>query len=292
MNLELGILLALFCALATNLGFLYKHRGACAAPDVDWRHPVKSAIGLWSSKWFAIGMFVAIGAWVLHVGAMAMAPLSIVQSVISGGLVFLTVLAERFFGFKVGKRQWIGVGLMAVGLALLTVVLPASGGAHSGYSQAAMIAFESGLLFVGTLLVLSPKFGARHEHHGVLLGSAAGLLFGVSDVSIKALTGLIGAHGVLGVVSPWLGVTLLASVIAFYASARGLQTGEAVPVITLTSAAANISAIGGGIIVFGDPMPTHPLGIALQSLAFLLVIAAAAVTPAPLRAAEQTPATA
>ncbi|MFL5825965.1 MAG: hypothetical protein ACJ76V_05525 [Thermoleophilaceae bacterium] len=292
MTLELGILLALFCALVTNLGFLFKHRGACAAPDVEWRHPFKSAVGLWSSKWFAIGMFVAIGAWVLHVGAMAMAPLSIVQSVISGGLVFLTVLAERFFGFKVGKRQWIGVGLMAVGLALLTVVLPASGGAHSGYSQAAMIAFESGLLVVGTLLVLSPQFGARHEHHGVLLGSAAGLLFGVSDVSIKALTGLIGAHGILGVVSPWLGVTILASVIAFYASARGLQTGEAVPVITLTSAAANISAIGGGILVFGDPMPTHPLGIALQSLAFLLVIVAAAVTPAPVRAAQQAPATA
>jgi drug/metabolite transporter (DMT)-like permease len=291
MTLELGILLALFCALATNLGFLYKHRGACAAPDVEWRHPVRSAVGLWSSKWFAIGMFVAIGAWVLHVGAMAMAPLSIVQSVISGGLVFLTVLAERFFGFKVGKRQWLGVGLMAAGLALLTVVLPASGGAHSAYSQAAMIAFESGLLVVGTLLVLSPQFGARHEHHGVLLGSAAGLLFGVSDVAIKALTGLVGTHGVIGLVSPWLFVTILASVIAFYASARGLQTGEAVPVITLTSAAANISAIGGGILVFGDPMPTHPLGIALQSLAFLLVVVAAAVTPAPVRAA-QAPATA
>src|SRR3954470_23430006 len=124
MTVQLGILLAVLCALATNLGFLLKHRGACAAPDVTLRHPFKSAVGLWSSKWFAIGMFVAIGAWVLHVGAMAMAPLSIVQSVISGGLVFLTVLAERFFGFKVGKRQWIGVGLMAVGLALLTVVLP------------------------------------------------------------------------------------------------------------------------------------------------------------------------
>src|SRR3954464_11264996 len=155
MTVHVGIFLALLCALATNLGFLYKHRGACAAADVDWKHPLRSGASLFRSKWFALGMLVAVGAWGLHVAAMAMAPLSIVQSVISGGLVFLTVLAERFFGFKVGKRQWIGVGLMAVGLALLTVVLPASGGAHSGYSQAAMIAFESGLLVVGTLLVLS-----------------------------------------------------------------------------------------------------------------------------------------
>jgi hypothetical protein len=42
MTVQIGILLALLCALATNLGFLYKHRGACAAPDVDWLHPVRS----------------------------------------------------------------------------------------------------------------------------------------------------------------------------------------------------------------------------------------------------------
>jgi hypothetical protein len=59
-----------------------------------------------------------------------------------------------------------------------------------------------------------------------------------------------------------------------------------VPVITLTSAAANISAISGGILVFGDPMPSDPAGIAIQSVAFILVIVAAALTPAPLRAAE------
>ena len=51
-----------------------------------------------------------------------------------------------------------------------------------------MIAFESALLALGTFLVLSPKLGS-HEHHGVMLGTAAGILFGVSDVAIKALTG-------------------------------------------------------------------------------------------------------
>src|SRR3712207_1073734 len=152
MTVHLGILLALLCALATNLGFLFKHRGACAAPDVDMRHPVRSATGLFRSKWFTIGMLVAAGAWVLHVGALALAPLSIVQAVISGGLVFLTVLAERFFGLNLGTRQWMGVGLTALGLVLLAVTLPSHTGTHSSYSVAAMVAFEAGLLAVGTLL--------------------------------------------------------------------------------------------------------------------------------------------
>jgi hypothetical protein len=287
MTLQLGILLALGCALATNFGFLLKHRGACDAPDVDIKHPLRSAAGLFRSKWFAIGMLVATGAWIFHVGALALAPLSLVQAVIAGGLVFLTVMAERWFGCECGTRQWAGVGCTALGLVLLAVTLPSGDGTHSSYSVAGMIAFEAGLLMVGLLLVLSPQLGANHEHHGVLLGTAAGVLFGVSDVAIKALTGSVGDMGPLGLVSPWTLTCVLASVAAFYASARGLQKGQAVPVITLTSAAANVSAIAGGILVFGDPMPGDALGIVLQSLAFALVIVAAALTPAPLRAAAQ-----
>ena len=283
MTLQIGILLALLCAVATNLGFLFKHRGACAAPDVSMRHPIRSAVGLFRSKWFAVGMLVAMGAWSLHVGALALAPLSLVQALISGGLVLLAVLAERYFGCAVGLRQWIGVGLTALGLVLITVTLPSGTGAHSSYSTAGMIVFESVLLLVGMTLVFSRRLGS-HEHHGVFLGTAAGILFGVSDIAIKALTGLVGQAGVLGLVSPWLITCVAASIIAFYASARGLQKGEAVPVITLTSAAANVSAISGGILVFGDPMPSDPLGVVVQSLAFVMVIVAAALTPAPLRA--------
>jgi drug/metabolite transporter (DMT)-like permease len=288
MTVDIGIALALLCALSTNLGFLYKHRGATRAAEVEWRHPLKSGAALFKSKWFAIGMGVAVGAWVLHVAAMALAPLSMVQAVISGGLVCLTVLAERFFGFKVGRRQWLGVGFTALGLATLAVTLPGAGGAHSSYSMAGMIAFESGLLVAGTVLVLFPKFGAPREHHGVFLGASAGILFGVSDVAIKALTGGVGSDGVFGLLSPWLLTAMVASVIAFFASARGLQTGEPVPVITVTSAAATMTSILGGILVFGDPMPSDPVALVAQSLAFVLVIAAAALTPAPLRAASQT----
>jgi hypothetical protein len=140
---------------------------------------------------------------------------------------------------------------------------------------------------LGTCLVLSPQLGS-HEHHGVMLGTAAGILFGVSDVAIKALTTSVGEDGAFGLLSPWFATCVVASVIAFYASARGLQKGEAVPVITLTSAAANVSAISGGILVFGDPMRSDPLGVVIQSFAFVLVIVAAALTPAPLRAARAT----
>jgi drug/metabolite transporter (DMT)-like permease len=283
-TLQLGILLAFACAIATQLGFLYKHKGACAAPRVDMRHPLRSGRALFASRWFAIGMLVAAGAWGFHVAAMAFAPLSVVQAVLSTGVVILAVLAERLFGFQVGRRQWVGVAMTALGLLLLVVTLPAVHGAHSTYSLAGMLAFEGGMLVIGALLISGPRIGAPDHHHGIMLGAAAGVLFGVSDVAIKALTG---AGGILDVVgSPWLAVTIFASVAAFYASARGLQDGEAVPVIAATSTAANVSTILGGIVVFGDPMPTDTVGMCVQAFAFVLVIVAALVTPPPMRAAE------
>jgi hypothetical protein len=147
-----------------------------------------------------------------------------------------------------------------------------------------MLSFEGGMVAIGALLISGPRIGAPDHHHGLMLGAAAGVLFGVSDVAIKALTGVGGVGEIL--TSPWLGFTIVASVVAFYASARGLQDGEAVPVIAATSTAANVSTILGGIIVFGDPMPGNVLGIALQALAFVLVVVAALVTPPPMRAAE------
>jgi drug/metabolite transporter (DMT)-like permease len=283
-TLNLGILLALACAMATQLGFLYKHRGANAAPKVDVRHPLRTVKSLFASPWFAIGMGVALGAWILHVAALALAPLSVVQAVLSTGVVMLAVLADRLFGFEVGRRQWIGVAMTALGLVLLVITLPGSSGAHSSYSLAGMLAFEGGMLAIGMLLITGPRMGAPDHHHGIMLGGAAGVLFGVSDVAIKALTGLGGPLAI--VLSPWIGVAILASVIAFYASARGLQDGEAVPVIASTSTAANVSCILGGIVVFGDPIPSDALGMALQAFAFALVIVAAIVTPPPMRAAE------
>jgi drug/metabolite transporter (DMT)-like permease len=288
MTLEIGIFTALACAFATNLGFLYKYRGANDATTVSMAHPLRSAADLFRSKWFAIGMAVAVGAWGLHVAAMAMAPMSVVQVVLSGGVVLVAVMAERLFGYCVGPRQWWGVALTAAGLVLLGVTLPATNSAHSQFSLAGMISFEAGMVAVGALLVAGKRIGAPVHHHGVMLGAASGILFGVSDIAIKAVTGLVGSHGMAAFLSPWMLVIAGASVAAFYASARGLQDGEAVPVITVTATASTVTCIAGGILVFGDPLAGNAFGLAVQMLAFALVCVAAWLTPAPVRAVEQS----
>jgi hypothetical protein len=286
MTLFLGILLALTCALATNIGFLYKHRGACEAPPVDMRRPLRTARLLFGTPLFAIGMGIATFAWVFHVAALSLAPLSLVQSVLAGGMVLLAVMAERMFGLEIGRRQWLGLAATAIGLIMLGVTLPATHGADSRFSLPGMIGFEAALILGGMLLIIGPRFGAPEEHHGYMLGAAAGILLGVSDVGIKAISGMVtGGAGIAGFLTPWMVVSLIAAVGAFYASAKSLQDGEAIPVIAITGTAANVSGIVGGIIVFGDPLAGNPVSLAVQVMAFTLVLLAAWLMPAPVRAA-------
>jgi drug/metabolite transporter (DMT)-like permease len=285
MNVILGVACAVACALATNVGFLYKHRGACQAPAVDVRHPLRTASELFSCRLFAIGFAVASGAWLFHVAAMAVAPLSLVQAVLAGGVVMLAVIAERSFGLRISRRQWGGIVLTAVGLLLLGVSLPAVHGAHSRFSVPAMVVFEGVLIIAGSMLVMGPRIGAPSKHHGFMLGAASGILFGVSDVAIKAISGEVGAHGFFGLTTPWMLMAVGASIAAFYASAKGLQDGDAVPVIAVTGTAANVAGIVGGIVVFGDPLSGHPVMLVLECAAFVLVLGAAWLTPAPVRAA-------
>jgi drug/metabolite transporter (DMT)-like permease len=285
LDVGLGLICALLSALGTNLAFLFKYKGAVAAPDVDMRHPVRSAVDLFRSKWWSVGWGVAAGAFALHVVALTLAPISVGQAVLAGGLVFLAVLAERFFGFELGRRQWIGIGLVAVSLALLTLTGGGGGRANSGYSLAGMIVFEGIAVGIGGLLVVSHLIERIPVQRGVLLGIAAGLGFGISDVAIKALSGDLGA-GPIGVLSPWTVVIVTAAVLSFFASARSLQIGDGVAVIAVTSVAANLAAILAGLAVFGDRLGHSALVIAMRLAAFALILVGAALIPAPVRAGE------
>ena len=141
------------------------------------------------------------------------------------------------------------------------------------------------MLVIGALLITGPRIGAPDHHHGVMLGAAAGVLFGVSDVAIKALTGFPGDGLLGGLLSPWLFVALLGSVIGFYASARGLQDGEAVPVIAVDLHRRQRLLHRRRHHRLRRPDARRLLGIVVQIFAFTMVVVAALVTPAPVRAA-------
>ncbi len=280
-SVQLGLLFAVATAFASIVGFLMKHRGAVESPAVELRHPVRTSLALFGSRWYTIGIIVATGSWGLHVAALSLAPISLVQSVIAGGLVLLTVLADKVFGQRVTRREWICVALTAAGLAFLAGTLHGTAdNAHNHYEAGTLALYVGLSAGVGLAAAAASRLTPTG---GTPLAVAAGLLWGASDVSIKALSGHLG-DGPFAIIHPLALVILLASLVGLAVSARSLQVGRAVPVIAVTSAAANLCTIAAGPIVFGEPLPDDPLPLALRLLAFALVIVASALTPPPIGA--------
>jgi hypothetical protein len=274
-SVEIGLVLALLTAFGSVAGFLYKFKGAREAPAVDMHHPLHSSVDLFRSPVYSLGILIALISWCFHVGALDLAPISLVQSVIAGGLVLLTFVAERVFGVAVTRREWIGVGLTALGLAFLAATVGGdAASAHSDFHSEAMAIF---LVAVGGAGCLLSAAGRRPP----ALAVSAGLLWAASDTSIKGASSEVGHMGILVLVHPLAIVVLVASLVGLLISARSLQVGDAVPMIALTSAAANLTTIAAGPIVFGESLPSSTLGLAVRIAAFAMVIVAAALTPPP-----------
>jgi len=283
-SVQIGLLLAVATAFTSIVGFLYKQRGAVRSPAIRLRSPWSSTVALFRSRWWLLGIAIALGSWGLHVAALSLAPISLVQATIAGGLVLLTVVADRLFGFSVSRREWVGVAVTAAGLAFLAATLGSAGdGAHAAYDTTTLIAYAGVALMLGSILAAA---AGRSRRPAIALAASAGLLWGASDVSIKALSAGVGDGIVAAALQPLSLVVLVASLVGLLVSARSLQIGGAVPVIAVTAATANVVTIASGSIVFMEPMPSDPLASALRICAFAMVIVAAALTPAPVRAAE------
>jgi hypothetical protein len=276
LSVQLGLALAVVTSLMSVVGFFLKHRGAVAAPAVEWRRPWASTVALFRSPIYTLGCVVATTSWGFHVAALGLAPISIVQSVIAGGLVLVTVVADRLFGQSVTRREWIGVALTAAGLAFLAATLGGTASsAHGNYGDVQL------LLAVGAATAAGLVLTVRGGSSGPMLGVAAGLLWAGSDITIKALSGKTGELGFGVLVHPFAAVILVLSLVGLLVSARSLQLGPVVPVIALTTATANALTIASGPVVFEEPLPDGTGALLLRLAAFALVIAAAALTPPP-----------
>jgi multidrug transporter EmrE-like cation transporter len=282
-SVQLGLVLALVTSLSSVVGFFLKFKGAVVAPAVNLRKPWASTVALFRSPIYTLGCVVATTSWGFHVAALKLAPISVVQSVIAGGLVMVTVVADRFFGQPVVRREWICVALTAAGLAFLAATLGSTAdSAHSDYGGVQLAIAVCGATLAGLVITW------RARGNGPLLGVAAGLFWAGSDTTIKALSNHTDL-GVLVVVHPFAFVILVLSLIGLLVSARSLQIGPVVPVIAVTSATANALTIAAGPAVFGEPLPQDTGALLVRLAAFGLVIVAAALTPPPSPKAAPAP---
>ena len=274
-GIAVGLALALVASIALNGSYVIQHVGSASAPPVDVRRPIFTLWSLLRSRWWAVGAALGMTGWAVHVAALSHAPLSLVQAFVAGGLALMAPVAARALGAPLTSAERVGVAVAVVSLVLLCVGL-GNPGVHGSVDVAAMASF-----LVAAGIGAGVLARARREWRPQALGLAGGVLYGAADVAIKALTGEAHAGGAVAVLtSPWLPAAAVATMGAFFAFQRGLQSGRAVPVISLMTAATTAVSVLGGFVVFGDPLGRSPLIVAVHLLAFALVaVAAAALAP-------------
>ena len=255
MKLAFALALALASAVALNWGYVAQHGAAAGLPRLSLARPVVSLRSLFADRRWLLGFVTGLAGWTLYVGALALAPLSLVQATSAGGIGVLALLVPE----RLTRTERAGVAVAISGLALLAVSLGGSNAGGHGAALSVWLWLGGSAAAAGCAAVL---------RSGAALGVAAGILYAAGDVGTKAAAGgrflfvpaLLAAHG-----------------LAFVCLQLGFQRGRALTTIGLATLLTNSLPMAAGIALFAEPAG------ALRVAAFVLV-----VTGAVLLARTQT----
>jgi hypothetical protein len=262
-----GLLLALASAVALNWGWVEQHHAAAALPPLSVRRPVASLALLFRNRPWLIGFLTGIGGWALYVGALALAPLSLVQAIAAGGIGAIAFFA-RAHGARLTRLQLWAVALSL--LALLLLGLSLGGGAASASRAPSVRPLALWLAVSAAAAVAAP--GARLVG-GAGLGTAAGILYAAGDVATK---GAVHGGGWLILVP----IVLVAHGLAFASLQLAFQRGTALASAGISTLLTNALPITAGVLLFRERLPAGMLG-GVRVFAFALVVVAAALIGEP-----------
>jgi hypothetical protein len=271
-NARTAIAIALAVASTTlaNVAYLREHDAAAALPCLSMRRPLQSLRLLVTDRSWLLGFAMETVGFALYAAALALASLSLVQSIGAGGIGVLAYVSARATGRQLGRRQLSGVSLSIVGLLALAVSLAKSSGEGPRGSTVAIVAW---LGATAVLALLALLIGARTRTLAVAQGVAGGLFFSIGDISTKLATqgGARFAFVATLIIGYSLGTSLLQ---------LGYQRGGALTVAGLATLLTTAVPIAAGTIVLKEPLPSGALG-ALRILAFATVTAGAVLLATP-----------
>jgi hypothetical protein len=269
--------LALASTTLTNVAYLREHDAAAALPTLSLRHPLLTVQALLTDRTWLRGFALESSGFALYVVALALAPLTLVQSVAAGGIGILAFVSARMSRRLLGRQELAGVLVSILGLVALAVSLQGGSGEGTGGSTAAILLWL-GATAAAALAVLA--LGRRFGLVAVSEGVAGGLLFSIGDISVKAATqGGARILFAVGIVAGYSLGTLLLQL--------GYQKGGALTVAGLATLLTNALPIAAGSVALGEPTPSGAYG-AVRILAFAAVVLGAILLARPGRGSGAT----
>jgi drug/metabolite transporter (DMT)-like permease len=217
-------------------------------------------------RWLA-GTLIAVAGWPLHVAALTLAPLSVVQPALAVGLLLLLALGERVLGERVGPREIVAVAAIVVGVAGMAWAAPAHASTHAGPGRVA-----PALALIGAVAVAPYVLRRRVAGGSVLVAVAAGTAYAFTGISSKLIADYLGS-GSWAALALWAPLTGAVAALGLLSEMSALQRRPATQVVPIVFVFQICVPVGLAPFLGGESWAATPLG-GLALLAFLAAVAA------------------
>lgn len=263
----LGIVSAVGASLLYNASIALQ---ALEAREVPGEHSLRvSLIGrlVRNRRWLGATALGLVG-WPLEVVALLLAPLTVVQPCLASGLILLLWLGATRLGERPGRREWIAVAAIVVGVAGVAVAAPER---TTDHAQTGAIALALTLVAIPVLAPYALRARIRHSPHqggvevgwaralGVLMVLSAGCGYAWTATASKLLTDEL-ATGALLVAIAWLATAAASEGLALLSEMSALQRRPATHVAPTMFAVQILVPVLLAPLIFGESWGDTPLG--------------------------------
>jgi hypothetical protein len=272
----IALLIAVCSAAGFALSTSLQHLAADRAPEAS-RGGLQLLAHLALRPRWVIGQVVAVVAFVLHVQALRLGALVIVQPVIVSGIVLAVPVSAALARRLPSRTEMVPVALTAAGIALFLVAArPVVGHVPAQpWVGVALTLAGAGVAAAATWRGGRCRSG---ERAAFWFGAASGVLFGLVAGLIKLTTLTLGAHSSTAsgtsasLVDFWsagaVAIVGLSGVAINQRAYRAARLSASMPVLNIVDA---LVALAFGVVVFGEYPAHNGPAIAAQMVAFVCV---------------------
>ncbi|MFI5025594.1 MAG: hypothetical protein ACHQCI_02425 [Solirubrobacterales bacterium] len=265
--MALGIVAAVGASLLYNTSIALQ---ALEARKVGDEHSLRlSLLGrlVRNRRWLG-GTALGLAGWPLEIGALLLAPLTVVQPCLASGLILLLWLGATRLGERPGVREAVAVAAIILGVAGIALAAPERSTEH-----ASAVAIAAALALVAIPIVSPYVLRQRIRHSprqgGVKVGWAhaiatlavvsAGCGYAWTAIASKLLTDELAA-GALLVAVAWLATAAASEGLALLSEMSALQRRRATHVAPPMFAVQVLVPVLLAPLIFGESWGSTPLG--------------------------------
>ena len=249
-------LLALVAAVCFALAATLWQKAALSLKGVSFRQP-KSFLVLLTRWVWLLGLVAQIVGVGLQAAALDRGRVSIIQPLLVTTVIWTLPLGYFLAHQAIGAREVIGAAIIVVVLALFA----SFGDPAAGVDSAPGSDWAASILVIGAVCAALLMFANRGSLsvRAALLGTVAGLLYGLSATLMKPVVENLHAEGLGNVIAGWqFWVWATAGIVGFLFQQLSLSTGRLVPSVATVSVANPIVSVMLGALVLQERLDKNP----------------------------------